>query len=298
MEHLTPPLDVGVPEVLVDHPSQTGEGPLWHEENQTLNWVDIPAGQLFRFDPATGANDLIYQHDGQLGGYTIQFDGSLVLFCERGSILRLIGDQVETIIPEIHAMRDSRFNDVIADPEGRVFAGTMPLGEEPAHLYRIDPDGTLTLVFDDLTLGNGMGFSPDLSTLYLTDSNTRQIFQMAYDRQTGELGDRSVFMALEEDDDGVPDGMTVDVDGNIWSARWDGHGIFKYNPQGELMGKVEFPVRKVSSVTFGGSSYDVAYATTAGGKERNSHEGFLAGSLFRVDLKTSGRAPFRSRIGM
>ena len=92
--------------------------------------------------------------------------------------------------------------------------------------------------------------------------------------------------------------MTVDADGNIWSARWDGHGIYKYNPMGKLIGKVEFPVRKVSSVTFGGPDYAVAYATTAGGGERGSNEGFLAGSLFRVDLRSRGRAPFRSRIAM
>ena len=199
MVHLTPPLDVGVPHLLVDHPSRTGEGPLWHEENQTLNWVDIPAGHLFRFDPATGQNELIYRHSGQLGGYTFQADGSLVLFGERGEILRLIGDETETIIPDIAAMRESRFNDVIADPEGRVFAGTMPTGDGHAHLYRLDPDGKLTLVFDDLTLGNGMGFSPDLSTFYLTDSNSRQIYQMAYHRKTGELGDREVFLALTDD---------------------------------------------------------------------------------------------------
>lgn len=298
MTNPTPTLSVGAPELLVDHPSVTGEGPLWHEESQTLTWVDIPAGKLFRYDPATGKNDLIYQHNGELGGYTIQADGSLVLFCEHGVILRLIGSDTEPIMSEIPALRGSRFNDVIADPEGRVFAGTMPLGDDPARLYRLDPDGTLTCVIDDLTLANGMGFSPDLSTFYLTDSNSRRIFRAPYDRVTGELGQREVLVTLDEDDQGVPDGMTVDVDGNIWSARWDGTGLFKYTPNGELLGKVEFPVRKVSSVTFGGPEFNIAYATTAGGGERSAQEGLLAGSLFRVDLKTYGRAPFRSRIGM
>lgn len=298
MTRITPTLDTGVPQMLVDHPSKTGEGPLWHEENRTLTWVDIPAGHLFRFDAETGHNELIYEHHGQIGGYTIQADGALVLFCEHGEVLRLIGRETETIIPEIEGVRGSRFNDVIADPEGRVYAGTMPIGEDPARLYRLDRDGSLTLVFDDLTLSNGMGFSPDGSTFYLTDSNSRQIFGMAYDRNTGELGERQVILALDEEEPGVPDGMAVDLDGNIWSARWDGHGIYKYTPAGELLGKVEFPVRKVSSVTFGGPEYRIAYVTTAGGTERNADEGFLAGSLFRVDLKATGRPPFRSRIGM
>lgn len=297
MANPTPSLDVGVPELLVDHPSDTGEGPLWHEENQTLNWVDIPAGKLFRFDPATGENELVYQHDGQIGGYTIQADGSLILFCERGAVLRLMGDMPEWIIPEIKALRESRFNDVIADPEGRIYAGTMPLGNNPAQLYRLDPDGTLTLVMDDLTQANGMGFSPDLSTFYLTDSNSRQIYRLDYDRATGALSNRRP-LTTTADDGTVPDGMTVDAEGNIWSARYGGSGLYKYTSEGQLMGKVEFPVRNITSITFGGRDYDTAFVTTAGGTQRSAGTGFLAGSLFGIHLKTSGRAPFRSGIGM
>jgi D-xylonolactonase len=290
-------LSTGAPEVVVDIPSLTGEGPLWHEDAQRLYWVDIPAGRLYRYDPEHDANELVYQHDGHLGGFTIQRDGSLVLFCARGQILRLIGDQTEIIIPEIEQERDGRFNDVIADPEGRVFCGTMPTADHLARLYRLDPDGTLTELYDDIGLSNGFGFSPDLATFYHTDSNNRVIYRMAYDRETGEVSNREVL--IETPDDGsVPDGMTVDAEGNIWSARWDGRALYKYSPEGDLLGQVPFPVRKVSSVTFAGDAYDVAYATTAGGPSRSAEEGMLAGSLFRIDLKTTGRAPFRSRIGV
>lgn len=297
MTDITPTLDTGVPELLVDHPSETGEGPLWHEESGTLLWVDIPNGILFRYDPETRENTTVYMHDGMLGGYTIQADGSLVLFCDAGRILRLIGEEPEIIVPEIDALRDSRFNDVIADPEGRVFAGTMPRGDLPAQLYRLDPDGSLTLVIDDLTLANGMGFSPDLSTFYLTDSNSRRIFRMPYDQESGELGVKEVLVTVPEEGT-VPDGMTVDTNGNIWSARWDGRGIYQYTPDGKLLGRVAFPVRKVSSVTFGGPGYDTAYVTTAGGSNRNAGEGLTAGSLYRIDLKAAGTPPFRSRIGL
>lgn len=297
MTDVTPTLDTGAPELLVDLPSDTGEGPLWHEENRCLYWLDIPAGKLFRYDPENGRNETVYQHTGAIGGYTFQRDGSLILFCERGAILRLIGDAMEPVIPEIEALRESRFNDVITDPEGRVFCGTMPLGNNPARLYRLDPDGSLTLIFDDLTLSNGMGFSPDLKTMYLTDSNSGQIFQMEYDRQTGEVRNREALVTVS-DEGTVPDGLAIDLKGNIWSARYGGSGLFKYNPEGELLGKAQFPVRKVTSVTFGGPGYDVAYVTTAGGKQRSADEGLQAGGLFRIDLKTTGRPPFRSRIGM
>ena len=297
MTSITPTLDTGVPALVVDHPSETGEGPLWHEESGTLYWVDIPTGSLFRYDPDTGENTTVYKHHAMLGGYTIQTDGSLILFCDKGQVLRLIGDEPEVIIPEIDALSASRFNDVIADPEGRVFAGTMARGSEPAQLYRLDPDGSLNLVMDDLTLANGMGFSPDLSTFYLTDSDSRRIFRIPYDRKSGELGPKEVLVTVPEEGT-VPDGMAVDLDGNIWSARWDGNGIYKYAPDGELLGKVEFPVRKVSSLTFGGANYDTAYVTTAGGANRNSEEGHTAGSLYLIDLKTTGKPPFRSRIGV
>lgn len=285
------------PELMVDHPSKTGEGPLWHEESRRLYWVDIPAGTVFRFDPDSMTNEKVYQHDGMIGGYTIQADGSLVLFGDNGAIFHLNGDETEPIIPEIDAVRGSRFNDVIADAEGRVYAGTMPIDGDTAHLYRLDPDGSLTLVYDDLTQSNGMAFRPDLNTMYLTDSRSRQIFRMDYDRRSGELSNRATVITTP-DDGTVPDGMMVDSDGTIWSARYGGGGVFRYSPEGELLGKVEIPVRNVTSGTFGGPHYDRAYITTAGGDSRSAENGMYAGSLFRVDLKATGRAPFPSRIGM
>jgi D-xylono/L-arabinono-1,4-lactonase len=285
-------------DLCVNLPCETGEGPLWHDTTNTLLWVDIPAGRVYRFNPEDGRNDVVYQHHGAIGGYTIQDDDSLVLFAAEGAILHLDQRRVEEVIPKIEAVAGSRFNDVIADPEGRVFCGTMPLeGDKPAHLYRLDTDGSLHLVFDDLTLSNGMGFSPDLSTFYLTDSESRRIFRMPYDRATGELGEREVLVQVPEGE-GVPDGMAVDTEGTIWSARWGGSAIFRYSPDGELMETFPMPVHKVTSVTFAGDGYDEAYATSGGGQDRGEENGELAGSLFRVHIDARGSAPFRSRIAI
>lgn len=292
-----PVLESSAPELVVDEPSGTGEGPLWNDDAKVLHWVDIPTGRLFAFDPARSRNTLVHQHDGMIGGYTLQEDGSLLLFGDRGRIVLLRDGKTEVVIDEIPAEAGGRFNDVIADPEGRVFCGTMPTGDGLARLYRLDPDGSLTLVFEDIGLSNGMGFSPDRRVLYHTDSNKRRIHRMDYDLDTGEVSNREVL--IETPDDGsVPDGMTVDREGTIWSARWDGHALYRYGAEGQPLGKVPFPVRKVSSIAFDGEDFRVAYVTTAGGQNRGDVEGEAAGSLFRVDLGVSGRPPFRSRIGL
>jgi D-xylonolactonase len=293
----TPILDLGKPELAVDNPSACGEGPLWNDDERAVYWVDIPNGQLFRYDPAANQNALVYQHDGQIGGYTFQTDGSILLFCTAGKILKWTAGEIETVLESVPGEEDGRFNDVIAAPDGGVFCGTMPTDAHIASLYRLAPDGTIEKLFDDIGLSNGFGFSPDNATFYHTDSNFHVIYALDYDAETGALSNRRPIIRTPKDDT-VPDGMTVDADGFIWSARWNGHALYKYSPEGEELGKVVFPVRKVSSIAFGGESLDTAWVTTAGGDNRSEVEGPLAGSLFRIDLKVHGRPPFRSRVGV
>lgn len=298
MSERTGILTATTPEVVVDHPSVTGEGPLWNEAEQALYWVDIPPGRLYRYDPATGANTLVYQHDGMIGGYTFQADGSILLFCDLGRILRLQDGRAEVLVPDIPGERDGRFNDVIASPDGHVFCGTMPTDSHLARLYRLNRDGSLDVLFEDIGLSNGFGFSPDNRVLYHTDTTGRVIYRLDYQAGTGAVSNREVLVRTA-DDESMPDGMATDREGFLWSARWDGHALFRYSPEGALLGKVPFPVRKVSSIAFGGEGYGTAYVTTATGPGgRSPEEGELAGSLFRLDLGVSGRAPFLSRIGL
>ncbi len=290
-------LTTSTPELVVDLPSQTGEGPLWNQRDRQVYWVDIPPGRLYRFDPETGENTVAYQHSEAIGGYTFQADGSILLFCAKGQILRWHDEEITTIVEEIAEESDGRFNDVIAGPDGHVFCGTMPTANGRARLYRLNLDGTLTMLFDDIGLSNGFGFSPDNRTMYHTDTNAGIIYRLEYGLGTGDVSNREVLVRVP-DGEGMPDGMATDAEGAIWSARWDGHAIYKYRATGELLGKVPFPVRKVSSLTFGGDDLGMAYVTTAGGSNRGDIEGRLAGSLFRIDLGVKGRPPFLSRIGL
>jgi D-xylonolactonase len=204
---------------------------------------------------------------------------------------------VTDVISEIPEEREGRFNDVIADPEGRVYCGTMPIGDRPGRLYRLDPDLTLTVVIEDAGLSNGLGFTPDLEYLYHSDSSDNRIItKLKYDRTTGNLTDRQFFFHPGENE-GLPDGMTVDAEGYVWSAQWDGSALIRIAPDGNEVHRIPFPAKKVSSVTFGGNDYRDAYVTTANVNGREE-EGPGAGALFRVNLGVQGRPEFFSKIGL
>ena len=119
-----------VPELIADHQCECGENPLWHPAEKRLYWVDIPTGRMFRYDPATGAHEQCYAGE-VVGGFTVQEDGALLLFMARGAVRAWRDGFLGTAVPEIPRERESRFNDVIADPLGAVFGGTMARGISP-----------------------------------------------------------------------------------------------------------------------------------------------------------------------
>lgn len=234
-------------ELIADYNCVVGECPIWHPIENRVYWADIPRGRIFCHDPKTGQHRPIFEQ-GEVGGFTVQSDGTLLLFMDRGAIASLRDGNLDYVIREIVEERDTRFNDVIADPAGRVFCGTMPAPNHLGSLYRLDTDGAITQVLDGIGISNGMGFTPDAKQMYFTDSPTRNIYVFDYDVDTGELSNRRVFVNAEEND-GIPDGMTVDAKGYVWSARWDGSSLVRYSPEGEQVSRIWFPARKVSSTT-------------------------------------------------
>jgi sugar lactone lactonase YvrE len=285
------------PVIVADTTCKTGEGPMWHDGEKKIYWVDIPNGVIHRYDPASEAHEEFYSGTEMIGGYTFQADGGILLFQDRGAVRLLKDGKVTDVISEIPDEREGRFNDVIADPEGRVYCGTMPIGDRPGRLYRLDPDLTLTVVIEDAGLSNGLGFTPDLAYLYHSDSSDNRIItKLKYDRASGDLTDRQFFFHPGENE-GLPDGMTVDAEGYVWSAQWDGSALIRIAPDGNEVHRIPFPAKKVSSVIFGGNDYRDAYVTTANVNGRED-EGPGAGALFRVNLGVKGRPEFQSRIGL
>lgn len=280
-------------ELIANYECVTGEGPLWHSDEGRVYWTDIPQGRLFRYDPKTGQHEQFYQGE-QVGGFTIQEDGALLLFLERGAVKLWRNGQLTTIIDQIHNEADSRFNDVIADPGGRVFCGTMPVGDRMGHLHRLDTDGALHHVMPGINISNGMGFTPDLRQMYYTISLDKKIYQFDYNQTTGEISNKRVFVDAAQEQ-GLPDGMTVDAEGYVWSAYWDGYCLVRYDPSGKEERRIQFPTKKVSSVIFAGPDYTDMYVTTAGGNNK-AENGATAGALYRLNLGIKGVPEFRSRI--
>jgi D-xylonolactonase len=282
------------PEPIVDRRCVTGECPLWHPDERLLYWVDIPSSKLFRCDPAARTCEA-FETGEPVGGFTIQEDGRLLLFMARGAVRLWQNGFAGTVIDGIPEERDNRFNDVIADPEGRVYCGVMSTPSRPGRLYRLDTDGTITPLLEGIGTSNGMGFTPDLKRMYYTDTRRREIYLFDYDRETGAIANRRVF--ARADSDGRPDGMTVDSEGAVWSARWDGYCLVRYDAGGRLVARIKFPVKKVSCVTFGGPEYTDMFVTTAGGND-TAENGEHAGALFHLDAGVRGVPEFRSRIGV
>ena len=290
------------PRIVADYRNDTGEGPLWHAVEGRLYWVDIPNGKIFWYDPATGAHDLFFEGP-VLGGFTIQADGGLLLFLERGGIALLRDGNLDYLVEELPGEEENRFNDVFTDSGGRVFCGTMPLdsslpaqqGKRLGSLYRLDTDGSTTKIPNDVGISNGMGLTPNRDGLYYTDSIDHAITIFDYEHNTGDVANRRTFVEITGE--GLPDGMTVDAEGCVWSARAGGWALHRYTPNGEEERVVRFPARLVSSVIFGGPDLTDIFVTTIGGNNRDD-DGPGAGALFRLNMGIKGVPEFHSRISI
>lgn len=283
------------PELIAQTACQTGENPLWHPDERAIYWTDIPGGIIYRQTWGDSRYETVYSGD-VVGGFTLQTDGALLTFGAGGAVQRLKDGQVTVVLPNIVAELGTRFNDVIADPLGGVLCGTMPTKARSGRLYRLAPDLTLTQMVDHIGISNGLGFTPDRKQMYYTDSDpARTIYRFRYDPTTGAMSEQEKWKVFTEGD-AVPDGLTVDAEGCIWSAQWDGGCVIRFDPDGREMSRIHVPgAVKVSNVTFGGDEYATMFLTTAGGDDK-SMNGMNAGALFAVDAGVKGVPEFRSRI--
>jgi len=281
-------------EIVVRENCYLGENPLWNPFDRHLYWTDINRGQLYCFSPSGQVYQRCYQGE-TVGGFTLQADGSFLLFTAGPAVKIWRENRITPLIENIPDEKNSRFNDVIADAAGRVFCGTISPDRSPGNLYRLETGGTLRKLLGGLLCSNGMGFSPDQKYFYLTDSGKGTIYRFHYHAETGDISNQEVFIKVPPEE-GVPDGLTVDAEGYLWSARYNGGCVCRYSPDGQIVSRLRLPVRKVTSVTFGGEEYRDLYITTAGGNQPESTSR-SDGYLFRFLRAGRGLPEFFSRVG-
>jgi sugar lactone lactonase YvrE len=270
---------------------KVGENPIWNAIRNCLYWTDIPGGKIYRYSPISGRCETIYQGT-PVGGFTMQEDNSLLLFLEQGGIARYDDGKIDYLVESLEEEFNTRFNDVIADPEGRVFCGTMPTPTRDGRLYRLEVDGRLTKILEGVRCSNGMAFSPDFQYFYYTDSYAYEVYEFKYSRSTGELSCKRAFIKGKETD-GYPDGLVRDQEGYFWSARWGSGCVIRYTPEGAEFGRLELPVKLVTSLAFGGPDLNELYITTASDA---SNAGGENGALFRFQTNFRGVTEFRSKV--
>ena len=272
-------------DILVDARCKLGENPLWDERKSCLYWTDIDGGTLHCYKK--GQHKTIYSGD-KVGGFTLQEDGSLLLF-RVADIARLEpGGTAETLI-EVHEPGMERFNDVIATPTGDVFAGTIGTSETSGGVYRIFQNGALEQLWDGSHIANGMGFSPDLRHFYWTDSDARHIYRFDYDETTHKLTGRELIYEVPEAE-GVPDGLAVAANGTFFSARYGGSILVHHAADGRVLERLAVNAENVTSAVFGGAELKTLYVTSAAG------EGAGAGAVFVHETHLTGRPEFRSAV--
>ncbi|MGW0423132.1 SMP-30/gluconolactonase/LRE family protein [Streptomyces sp. NPDC003015] len=244
-------------EVAVRAEAALGEGPTW--DGERLLWIDILGARLHSYDPVSG-HRTVRVLDQHIGAVKPRAGGGLVLNLRDGVALLDPDDSLRWLHHE--PVPGRRANDAAVAPDGSLWAGTMRYDEAPGGgtLSRITGDGTHHTVLDDVAVSNGTGWSPDGRLMYYIDSPTRRVD--VFDHHDGHIGNRRTLVEIE-DGAGFPDGLTVDADGCVWVALWDGGAVRRYAPGGELDRVITLPTPRVTACAFGGPDLSDLYITTA-----------------------------------
>jgi sugar lactone lactonase YvrE len=250
-------------ELVLDAGAGLGEGPIWDARTSELLWVDIMAGLVHRFDPAVGT-DVTFDVGRPVGAVVPRAAGGYALAIRDGfAVVDSHADDMR-LVARVDDRPKLRMNDGACDSRGRFWAGTMHVEEVPetGSLYRLEQDGRVETMLGNVTVSNGIGWSPDDTVMYYADTPTLGVDAFDYDAASGAISNRRRLVTIEQGA-GQPDGLTVDENGCIWIALWEGWGVRRYSPTGTLEGIVEVPVARVTKPAFGGAALDELYITTA-----------------------------------
>ena len=280
--------------LIVDCRCGTGEGVFWHYLRQEVFWFDIPGKVLYSAKPdGSGAKARPWDRMPSAAGIV---DRDTLVVAAQGGIFRydLTTDSKTLLAPLEPDLPGNRSNDGRVNPAGGLWIGTMADAEEggvysgSVYQYRA---GALKKLFGDIRIPNSTCFSPDGRTAYFADTPNKIIMKRPIDPESGEpAGLWSVF-AETGGDPGAPDGAVIDSEGFLWSARWGGHRVIRYAPDGRKDREIMVPASQVACPGFGGPDLKTLYITTA---RKNLDAAALAkepaaGGLFAIELDVAGQ---------
>jgi sugar lactone lactonase YvrE len=284
---------MNIPEHVLTVHNQLGETPLWIPEENALYWVDWGTGPICRLKPETGEFTTfnvsvpvtaLARH--ATGGFIAIAQNGLYTWDPKTNEFGMLAGHPDPQKPEIC------YNDGAVDRQGRLLVGTVNMQDvfsPEGSLFRIDEDGSVHILDTCYATANGLGFSPDGRTVYVTDMRHHQIISLDYDPMNGTVSNRRLFVQVPEDE-GMPDGLIVDAEGFIWSGHWDGWRLTRYDPKGKIERQIRFPVQHVISFAFGGKNLDTLFVTTScwdfSAEDRKQNP--LAGDLFMVETGVTG----------
>jgi sugar lactone lactonase YvrE len=277
-----------------------GEGLRWDARRHEILGVDILHGRIYRGQVADDggiSRVAAYWVPGTVGAVTpVEDDDGWLLAAGRGFV-HLSPDGSVRPLAEV-SPPGTRMNDGACDPQGRLWAGTLAddFRAGGGALYRLDGSGHIDLVLSDLTISNGLGWSPDGATMYLADSGPRVIHAYDFDTETGSISNGRVLVSVDEEV-GTPDGLTVDADGHLWVAIYGGGQVRRYSPEGGLLDTLPVPAEQSTSCAFAGPGLTRLYVTTAteGWSDEQRRADPAAGVVYRFETDATGRPanPFR-----
>ncbi|WP_422772718.1 SMP-30/gluconolactonase/LRE family protein [Plantactinospora sp. WMMC1484] len=280
-----------------------GEGPVWDPRTDRLLWVDMLDGDVLTLSPGMGEGPALSPGTERVNRHHVDTVAAVVrprasegylVAVERGFVLTDAELRPVRRLPELWTDPNLRMNEGGCDPAGRLYCGSMAYDVRPgaAALYRLDADLEARRVLDDITISNGIAWSPDGSLAYYVDTPTQRVDVFDYDPETAVLTGRRPFVRIAESD-GSPDGLTLDAEGGVWVALWGGGEVRRYAPDGRLDVRIALPARQVTACTFGGPELRDLYVTTS--RLGLTDPEPAAGALFRASPGVAGLpvTPFR-----
>lgn len=250
-------------EAIVDCDTILGEGPLWDVREQRLYWIDSYGQKIFRAS-AAGGDVESWDVPQKIGSMALRKDGGAILSLADGFYFFDFATGATELVGLVdRAGPNIRVNDGKVDKRGRYVSGSMDITEASADgkLYSVGTDRSITEIDSGIVVSNGPCWSPDGSIFYFADSRSRAIWAYDYDLATGAVANKRRFVLFGEED-GLPDGATVDAEGYVWSAGVYKSKLHRFAPDGTLDRTIDMPVVCVTSVMFGGPELDTLYVTS------------------------------------